>query len=282
MHSIVARRYQNLCSGVVTKVTNFLERRFDAQAASFYSRLIAHGYDPDAHIDVLPQYRIVYVCVPKCGSTTVKRILSALVGWNATSFEQIHKRRYSGLKSPSQVGLSTLYRTAVDPGTLRFSFARNPYERLVSAWADKFKNKPLVPGDSFVEKYLHHRQAVDASLPVGADRTLSFADFAMFATATADQRLDAHWQRQDDILNMPGINLDFIGKIESFRSDVVRVLRHVEACERLVPAMMTPLHRSCHLPWRQYYTSALADHVYKAYERDFDRLRYARTIQERD
>src|SRR5271166_2372612 len=73
--TVVARSYQNLRSCVVTRVTNFLERRFDAQAASFYARLIAHGYDPDAHIDVLPQYRIIYVCVPKCGSTTVKRIL---------------------------------------------------------------------------------------------------------------------------------------------------------------------------------------------------------------
>jgi len=273
-----ARIYENFISRTFTKITNRFEGHFDAQAASFYSNLKNRGYDPDAHIDVLPDYRLIYVNVPKCASTTIKMILSSLIGWNATSFEHLHKRRYSGLKSPSQVGLSTFYRTATDPQALRFSFVRNPYERLVSAWADKFQNKPLVQGDSFIEKYLRHRPAIDASLPVGAERTLSFADFVTFANATADQRIDAHWQLQDDILGMPGIDLDFIGKIEHFETDIARVLHHIDGYARLRQATITPQHRSRHQPWPQYYTGALAKRVYQAYERDFDRLGYARGI----
>jgi hypothetical protein len=259
-------------------ITNCVERRLDAEAALFYSKLIKYGYDPDAHIDVLPESGLIYVCVPKCGSTTIKRFLSAFVGWNATSFEQIHKRRYSGLKSPSRVCLSTLYRTATDSRTLRFSFVRNPYERLVSAWADKFRNKALVPGDSFVDKYLKHRRDIDASLPAGVDRTLSFPEFVTFAAATAHQRIDAHWQLQDDILDMPGIKLDFIGKIESFGADFVRVLDHVGMGQQMTPATIAPLHQSGHEPWPQYYTPAIADCAYRAYERDFDRLGYVRAI----
>jgi len=174
--------------------------------------------------------------------------------------------------------LSTLYRTVSDSRTLRFSFVRNPYERLVSAWADKFCNRPLVPGDSFIDKYLRHRHELDASLPQGAQQTLSFADFVIFATATADRRIDAHWQLQQDILDMPGITLNLVGKVETFAADFDRVLDHLSLHRYRAPAQITPQHQSRHQPWPQYYTAALADRVYRAYQRDFDCLGYARAI----
>jgi hypothetical protein len=60
--------------------------------------------------------------------------------------------------APRHVGMSTFYRLVTSPGTLRFSFVRNPYARLVSAWADKYRDKPLVPGDSFIDQYLKYRR----------------------------------------------------------------------------------------------------------------------------
>jgi hypothetical protein len=39
-----------------------------------------------------------------------------------------------------------------------------------------------------------------------------------------------------------------------------------------------PLRASLHHSWPVYYTPSLADRVYRAYERDFDRFGYARTI----
>jgi hypothetical protein len=149
---------------------------------------------------------------------------------------------------------------------------------LVSAWADKFQNRLLLPGNSFIEKYLKHRGAVDPLLPGGTDQTLSFADFVRFASATAEHRIDFHWQSQDDILTMPGINFDFIGKVESFEEDFTRVMGYVGCGQVVGQASIAHLNKSPHRPWRDYYTPALADQVYRAYERDFDRLRYPRAI----
>jgi hypothetical protein len=278
MRLALARVSEHLWSRTSVRLRNLIECRCDVRAASFYSTLVSRGYDPEAHIDVLPQARLIYVCVPKCASTTIKLVLSAVAGGNAKSFEHIHKRRYSGLRSPSQVGVSTLYRTVSDARTLRFSFVRNPYARLVSAWADKFCNRPLVPGDSFVEKYLRHRHELDASLPCGSQKTLSFADFVTFASATADWRLDAHWQLQHDILDMPGITLNLIGRVETFGADFDRVLDHLGLDRCRASASIRPQHQSRHQPWRQYYTPALANRVYRAYERDFDCLGYARAV----
>ena len=82
---------------------------------------------------------------------------------------------------------------------------------------DKFVNKPLVPGDTFVDIYLATRQGIDARLPAGADRTLSFAEFVDFCRGDRAVASDVTLQAQDDILNIPGLPLDFVGKVEIVR-----------------------------------------------------------------
>jgi Sulfotransferase family len=232
------------------------------------------GFDPDAHIDVLPQYNLIYVSVPKCASTTIKAALAALNRKQSPSLGDLHTRRRTGILSPSKVGLSTFYRIATSSDSLRFAFVRNPYTRLVSAWADKFINKPLVFGDIFVETYLQHRLVADVSLPHGRDENLSFAQFAEFASATAHQRLNAHWNLQDDLVDMPGLELNLIGRVESFAEDFRRVLNHTGSAGRPSQFIETRYNTSQHLAWQNYYTPQLAKRVYRAYERDFDRFRY--------
>ena len=129
--------------------------------------------------------------------------------------------------------VNSFYRLATNPDTLRFSFVRNPYARAVSCWAHKFADKPLIYGDFFIDAYLAIRREIDTELPAGPDHTLSFADFVVFAAATAKARHDIHLQTQDEILSMPGITLDLIGKMENFDGDFVRVLDHVGASDEI-------------------------------------------------
>jgi hypothetical protein len=155
---------------------------------------------------------------------------------------------------------------------------RNPYARLVSTWADKFQNKPLIAGDSFIDHYLMHRGAIDPLPPAGSNCTLSFAEFARFASATANRRLDPHWQLQSDLIGMPGVKLDLIGKVEVFDKDFARVLDHAGAGDHVRRVSDIHLNSSQHRPWQSYYPGDLADTVYRAYERDFDQFAYPKTI----
>lgn len=125
---------------------------------------------------------------------------------------------------------------------------------------------------------LEIRHEIDTDLPAGPDRTLSFADFVVFAAATARVRHDIHLQAQDEILNTPGIPLDLIGKMENFDADFVRVLDHVGASDEIRRDAMIPVNTSQHDDWPTYYTPELADRIYRAYECDFDRFSYARSI----
>jgi len=260
---------------------NLRDRWLDRPALSFFEAMQAGGFDPDAHIDVLPRQRLIYVSVPKCASTTIKSALSRIQIGAAPPPDKIHIRRHSGLNSPTQVGLSTFYRLASSRSVLSFAFVRNPYARLVSAWADKFQGKPLVAGNSFIDLYLTHRAAIDPGLPQGPEQTLPFAQFVDFAIASSGQRINAHWQSQDDLLNMPGLGLDFIGKVESLPHDFGRVLDHVGADQRIRRMIGVYHNTSQHWPWPDYYTDALAARVRRAYERDFDRFNYAGAVTAR-
>ena len=74
---------------------------------------------------------------------------------------------------------------------------------------------------------------------------------------------------------MPGIELNFVGRVESFTEDFTRVLDHVQASDALRADAVKPLNASDEVDWPNYYSTELANRVYKTYELDFDRFQYS-------
>jgi hypothetical protein len=211
------------------RVVNSRECRLNAPAAAFFNTICEHHFDAETYIDVLPQHELIYLCVPKAASTTIRSILSSLeVGTPpGPSLELLYNRRCTGIRSPRLAGFSVFHRLAKSAKALRFTFVRNPYARLVSTWSDRFQGRRLIEGKASIDAYRAHRAAISRSLPDRPDQTLSFPEFVEFATATVDQRIDIHWQLQDDFATVPGLPLSLIGKVESFQTDFARVLDHI-------------------------------------------------------
>lgn len=253
------------------------------EALAFYRRAMETAYLPDDLIDVVPQLKILYLAMPKAASSRIRSNLAAMIGndtvsgWRSDQNWKVHNRKASNLQAPRH-GVVQFYRMATSPDALRFTFVRNPYTRLLSCWADQYRDRPLVPGYGRVEVYLAHREMADPALPVGADKSLSFADFVAFACTTSTWRIDKHWQSQSDIVDLPGVAFDLIGKTETFAKDFERVLDHVDASDEVRHAAMPPLHTSSRRRLADYFTPELADTIYRAYERDFDQFGYARTL----
>lgn len=253
----------------------------DPEAYDFYQRMMLHPYDPEYFVHVLPERRLLYIAISKAANTRIKTTLSQIGGDVDDATRRVHTRQKSGLSGPRQLGASVFHRIATDPKALRFTFVRNPYDRLVSCWADKFQEKPLVAGLRFVERYLVQTREIALPLPKGADRTLSFADFVTYVTELIKNRpprLDIHWELQSRFIDIPGIDLNFIGKVERFSEDMARVFTHANADEVLLRASAKPLNPSRRTRCAEYYTNELADRVYRAYERDFDRFGYPRAM----
>jgi hypothetical protein len=251
------------------------------EAATFCQNLMSNGYEAGALVNVMPRHRLIYIAVPKAASTRIRRTLARIEGRFSRSLKPSRRAKYSGPYGPRNFPIGLFYQVATAPDALRFSFVRNPYARVVSCWADKFAGKPLIGGDSFIDAYLSVRQQIDPRLPVGADQTLSFPQFTVFTAANSKSRHDTHMQTQDDILSMPGIKLDLIGKVENFDADFVRILDYLNASQEIRRAAAVALNESHHADWPTYYTPELAERIYRAYEPDFDRFGYTRALGDR-
>jgi len=252
----------------------------DPAAVEFYARLTAEGYEPDRLLNILPRHQLLYIAVPKAASTRIRMTLARIDGRHSRSLRRSQRAKFRGPCGPRNMTLGAFFRLATDPDTLRFSFVRNPYARLVSCWADKFAGKPLVAGDCFIDAYLAVRTEIDGKLPAGPNRTLPFAEFVVFAAATATARHDIHLQTQDDILTTPGIELDLIGRVENFDADFARVLDYLNAGDAIRREACVAVNESHHDDWAAFYSRDLADRVYRAYERDFDRFGYPRAVRQ--
>jgi hypothetical protein len=65
--------------------------------------------------------------------------------------------------------------------------------------------------------------------------------------------------------------------MESFNPDFTYVLDRLGASEEIRREALVPVHSSRHRHWSEYYTPQLAERIYRAYERDFDRFKYSRS-----
>jgi hypothetical protein len=270
---VLRPRFRN----VLWQIKRPILAQMNPHALAFYNRVLESAYKPNELIDVLREQRILYVAVPKAACSRIRGTLSALIGRDSISADKIHNRRVSGLRAPRH-SLTDFHEIATDPQALRFSFVRNPYDRILSCWADQYRGKPLIPGDWYIDLYLKLKQDFEGALPAGADQTLSFADFARFASANAGRRVDMHWQLQSDILDIPGLTLNHVGKIEQFDLDFARVLDHAGVRGELRQSALQPIHSSGHRRTADYFTDALAASVYRAYERDFDTFGFPKKL----
>lgn len=158
------------------------------------------------------------------------------------------------------------YTELLESTCFRFTFVRNPWDRLVSGWRNKF-----VTG----------RKATDflAQLSDGAsDDELARCreDFDAFLRLLPASRLFArnvHFQPQSTILR--DVELDFVGRFERYVGDVEQVLSTIglEHASASIPHRNRTSEDQPH--YSSYYDAAGRDLVEELYGADVDRWGYA-------
>ena len=156
---------------------------------------------------ICEERKIIYYDIPKCASTTIRE-------------EIFNNNNKLSMSNPS-LELNKYF---------KFSFVRNPWDRMVSNWK-MFTNKP------YRIKQLKSMTSKDVS---------KFKNFIRFAR----ERKNHHWQPQ--YLFLPD-KLDYLGKVENFREDFSYVLSMIGENPREVKKHNTTKRDS----YWNYYTPEL-------------------------
>ncbi|XP_064877693.1 carbohydrate sulfotransferase 11-like isoform X1 [Oncorhynchus nerka] len=201
-----------------------------AQSASSRKRRVLTPGDLK-HLVVDEEHELIYCYVPKVACTNWKRVMMVLTGRGKYSdpmeIPSNEAHVPSNLKYLNQYSIAEINHRL--KSYLKFLFVREPFERLVSAYRNKFTLKYNSSfhrrfGTKIVRRY--RKNATQEALLNGAD--VKFREFAEYLVDPATQRdgpLNEHWQTVYQLCHPCHIHYDLVGKYETLEEDAKYVLR---------------------------------------------------------
>ena len=160
---------------------------------------------------------------------------------------------------------------------LTFSFVRHPFERIVSAYKNKFLNGETVVSRQYTKKSITFPEFIDLVLDQFRIQEKCLDSPNKYICANIDQ----HWDLFNHRCLYCDIQYDVIGKIESFNDDIKYIVLK-QKLEELIPLNTTNLHLNDKKEYASnstlYYFSQLSkfqkDRLYECYKFDFELFDY--------
>lgn len=183
-----------------------------------------------SRIFVEDRHRVLYCEVPKAGCSNWKRVLMVLAGLAGSTAHLQHDAVHYG---SALRRLDTFDRQGIlhRLGTYtKMLFVREPFERLVSAFRDKFEHPNSyyhpVFGKAIVARY--RANASREALRTGAG--VRFPEFVQYLLDVhRPVGMDIHWDHVGRLCSPCLIDYDFVGRFESMEDDANFFLRLVRA-----------------------------------------------------
>ena len=168
----------------------------------------------------------------------------------------------------------------------KFVFVRHPFERIVSAYYDKFVKRR---DPNFIRSFIYYETPPNLLIKASINRYLfgketrsnfriNFEKFVRFVIHEVQNKIISygtyHWMPFTDFCGLCNINYDFIGKLETLTSDMDRITRlfpEIEAYKRTFKTKKNALGRT----WKTSLSvfsklpKTLIHELYKVYELDF-------------
>ncbi|KAM4690849.1 carbohydrate sulfotransferase 14 [Rhinophrynus dorsalis] len=175
------------------------------------------------HILVNDKYKFLYCYVPKVACSNWKRVLKVLDG----SIENVDVKMKMDHKS-DLVFLSDLNVEEIKHRLkyyFKFMFVRDPMERLLSAYRNKFgeiKEYQQKYGVEIIKRYRKHPG-------VSAGDDVTFSEFLQYLLDEDTEKMNEHWMPVYNLCQPCAVKYDFIGSYERLREDANYVLERVNA-----------------------------------------------------
>uniref|UniRef100_A0A1B6KWD5 Carbohydrate sulfotransferase n=1 Tax=Graphocephala atropunctata TaxID=36148 RepID=A0A1B6KWD5_9HEMI len=231
------------------------------------------------HILVDSKHKTLYCYVPKVACTNWKRVMMIMIGMAGTSdilsipSTVVHQQHYI----PSLLNFTDMEVLEMLQTHTKFIFVRHPFERLLSAYKNKFEqryNSSKYFQSRFGRKIVKTFRTNPSyrSLMNGDDVT--FSEFVAYVTSK-NSVFNEHWMPIDKLCNPCLVKYDFIGKYETLNRDAQYILDHIGVGDISFPRIR-PTNTSNHLS--KYishlsYSSIIS--LYKIYYNDFKLFQYS-------
>ncbi len=179
----------------------------------------------------------------------------------------LHEPMYGPMLHPFQVKDETIKDIFLKKNFFIFSFVRNPFSRILSAYLDKIdKNK--APKIHIVRR-MHTSE--DLSIDV------SFKEFVTLLHKNKKiLHIDKHWRPQSANLMLPVIDYDYIGRLENFDEDFAKIKNLIDndtsTCKEIKD--YTPHKTSANDKITDYYDMDTVNMVSEMYADDFKNFGY--------
>lgn len=198
--------------------------------------------------------KLVYVLNAKAACSSIKRVLAAKEQVvNTSELVRVHKDPRMLSMMCRQVPLdATEY--------FGFSFVRNPYQRLVSAYLNKFKKKDLTPENFLYRNYLGGYFSLDDD----------FQDYVRKVVLIPNAFAERHFVRQSYWLYEKNTHpLNFVGRME-IMNEQFEGLAQKYGLESL-----PHYNKTASYDWKSFYTEKLKALVSDYYAEDLACFGYA-------
>jgi hypothetical protein len=140
----------------------------------------------------------------------------------------------------------------------RFSFVRNPWDRLVSMWSYSRKRNIQPAASVSFEYYIKHQEAILAGAP---ERYLS----------NSQRKINVLYPQYFYISDWWGNNvMDFVGRFENLQNDFDTICDKIGIPRRIIPQKNSSNHKH----YTEYYNTETREIVAKKYAKDIEYFGY--------
>jgi len=224
----------------------------------------------------------IYCAVPKVACTNWKRVFLYFEDKVANPLEigvkaEVHTQKYNILanrKANQRIQRLNMYYS--------FIFVRHPFERLLSAYRNKF----LDPYNSvFQQRYgktILRLFRSDAPIEeIKAGRNVTFSEFVKYVIYCSENhiKLDEHWEVMNKLCSPCSIKYNYIGKMTSLVEDAQQVLKELGVDNDVeFPANSKDKYKTNIKDLiKEYYSTVTDEHrnkLYDIYKEDFELFGY--------
>ncbi|KAK2140326.1 hypothetical protein LSH36_1383g00023 [Paralvinella palmiformis] len=173
-------------------------------------------------------HRVLFCPVLKAASTAFIKLLTGMTGIHQQT-DTVHNPRYIhavGLKYLSDFNASGIRMRLKN--YFKFMVVRHPFDRLRSAYVDKFTGPG--PAHNYFPKYVDLIEKCfrgNLSIDVGGQPMISFEQFLILIAKQQRRFVNAHWLDYVNSCQPCLIQYDHVIKMESFGEDLKVVLDHL-------------------------------------------------------